>query len=653
MISQQPVGENRVRGDQCGYKNPGGHTHRSRPEGRRPPEAPPESWKRTSGSAGWEHVTPRSAVWALCPMTSSKRNIHPSVPNPAPPAPWRRSGPGHFGTVMPQDEPRLRAQRAMAEKLRPQDSNVSRAVDQPLRAVRPTPTVAGPDLREALAVVWLRKWSILAITLLIASVALLMSSRQPPIYESTVRILVLPVESVGADPVPLREPNLATETELVKSVAVAEIVAENLDFPGPPRDLLGSLSVHQPTDTEILELGYRHPDPREAQRMATAFAAAYLEYRTGTVTEAIVASATNTQEQIALLTEDFNRINQRLQELSSDDPNRGLLEAQANLLSTQIVQLQLELVSLPEEVTVGRVIQPAAIPGSPVSPNHFVNAVFGLVVGLGVGVGLAFLRDRLSERLRSSEEAEAYLEAPVLGVIPRIPSWRWRKDPLLVSAVQWRSPSAEAYRVLRTNLLSVASAVGAKSIAVTSAHAGEGKSATVANLGVVLARAGKRVALVSGDLRRPRLHEFFEREGDPGFIEVLAGQATLEEALQQVTLPMRGFDTPSAGLLFLPSGRVSEDPTELITSDNVGRVIRALEDDSDIVLIDLPPVLPVTDALVVAAVAENVLLVIGPKASTRPAVTSVRQQLDRVGARILGGVLNGPVSSLVPTSYSY
>jgi capsular exopolysaccharide synthesis family protein len=540
----------------------------------------------------------------------------------------------------------------MVEKRLPEDPNAARSRGQSLRAVRTSPTAPRPDLREALAVLWLRKWSILAVTFLIVGVALLLSSQQPSIYESTVRILVLPVGDIGGG-VPLPEPNLATESEVLNSEAVAKTAAENLAFHGRPSELLPNLSVVQPTDTEILEVAYRSPDPREAQRRAAAFASAYLEYRTGTVTEMIRESETSGQQQINLLTEESDQINRRLRELSADDPNRTLLEARANLLSTQIVQIQIKLISLPTDVTVGRIIEPAAVPSSPVSPNHVVNATFGLMAGLAVGVGLAFLRDRLAERLRSSEEAEAYLEGPVLGVIPRVPAWRPRKQAFLVTAVQWRSPAAEAYRVLRTNVLSAASELGVKSIAVTSAYAGEGKSATVANLGVVLARAGKTVSLLSADLRRPRLHEYFEREGQPGLIEVLSGRAKLAEALQEITLPTRGYDTPSAVLRFLPSGRVPEDPTELITSETVGRVISALEETSDIVLIDLPPVLPVTDALVVAAVTGNVLLVIGPKANTRPAITSARQQIDRVGARIIGGVLNGPDPSLTQAYYSY
>ena len=528
--------------------------------------------------------------------------------------------------------------------------------ERPVRSIRPPYTEIRPDLRQALAVVWLRKWSILAITLLTVGVALLLSSRQPPIYESQTRILITPVTGIGTDSVEIQEPNLATEAELIQSVSVAEIVAENLEIAGPPRELLGNLSVDQPSDTEILEVAYRHPEPVIAQRRATAFARAYIEYRTRTVIEAIQQSAGAIEGQIDVYSRQLDGIESQLDGMSETDPRRDNLETEVSFIRMQILQLHLDavgLVSLPEEVSVGRVIQPAATPGSPVSPNHVVNGLFGLFAGLGLGTGIAFLRDRLSERLRSSEEAETYLEAPVLAAIPRVTSWRRRKEPFLVTAVQWRSPAAEGYRVLRTNVLSAASALGVKSIAVTSPHAGEGKSATVANLGVVLARAGKRVTLVSGDLRRPRLHGFFKRDAQPGLIEVLAGRITLAAALQEVTLPTHGFDTSTASLRLLPSGRVPDDPTELITSEAMGRVLRELEDMSDIVLIDLPPVLPVTDALVVAALTKNVLLVIGPKANTRPAIASARQQLDRAGARILGGVLNGPDPSMTQNYYSY
>ena len=539
----------------------------------------------------------------------------------------------------------------MAKRPMSDDLNAQRA-EQSIRSIRSSPEPS-PDLQEALAVVWHRKWQILAIALLTLGVALFLSSRQTPVYESQVRLLVTPVEGVAADSPSFSTPNLATESELVSSVAVAQIVATNLNIPGPPRDLLGDLSVDNPENTEILEISYSDSIPRQAQRISMGFAEAYLQFREETANKAILESAEAIQSEIAILTQQLQTMERQLQGMSATDPNRSSLEAQASLVRSNILDRQLTQAGLPREVTVGRIIEPADQPSSPASPNHVVNGAFGLVAGLAIGIGLAFLRDRLSERLRSPEGIEAYLEAPVLGAIPRVPAWRRRKEAFLVSAVQWRSPAAEAYRILRTNVLSAASAVNVKSIVVTSAYSGEGKSATAANLGVVLARAGKKVTLVSADLRRPRLHEFFNREEHVGLIDLLAGRTTLRQALQEVSVPTHGFDNSMASLRFLSSGNVADDPGELLSSTTMAGVLAELERLSDIVLIDVPPVLPITDALVVAEVTKHVLLVISPEASTRPAITSARQQLDRVGARILGGVLNGPDPSMSQTSYSY
>ena len=498
------------------------------------------------------------------------------------------------------------------------------------------------DLQQVLSVLWLRKWSILFITVATVGVALIVSSRQVAIYESQASILVMPIDT-GTESVAPVDPNLDTEAELVSSAAVAKIVTDSLGIEGDPSTLLGNLSVDRPTDTEILEISYRDPDPALARRVATGFAEGYLGFREAAASKVIVETAQELQAQIDALEERLRDLDTRLLGLSNNDPRRGSLEAEAAALRNLILQTQIARLNLPRDVTGGQIIQPASLPTSPVSPNHVVNGLFGLVAGLALGIGQALIRDRMSGRLRSSEELEEHLEAPVLAVIPKVPDWRRRKMPYLVSVARWRSPAAEAYRVLRTNVLSAASAVGAKSIVVTSAYSGEGKSATVANLGVVLARAGKRVSLVSADLRRPRLHEFFSLEEGAGLSDVLGGRLPLQAAVQEVALPTSApMDTSTITVRILPSGPVPADPAELLSSPTMAKVLQELEETSDIVLIDVPPILAVTDAPVVAAMAKSVLLVIGPNSSTRSTVLSARQQLDRVGARVLGGVLNGP-----------
>jgi capsular exopolysaccharide synthesis family protein len=514
----------------------------------------------------------------------------------------------------------------------------------PVRPVRPTQFAQQErrlDLQEVLSVLWFRKWSILAITLLTVAVALLVSSRQTPIYVSQAGVLVTPIDT-GNESVAPETPNLATEAELISSVAVAGIVADNLGIEDDPRDLLGNLEVDQPTDTEILEVSYRDPNPGRARRLAAGFAEAYLQFREAAASKLILEQARDLEGQIQALEQRLGSIQEDLIRLPDADLRRPGLQAEAASLQNLILQTQITRLGLPSEVSGGEVIQPASVPESPVSPDYLVNVLFGLAAGLALGVGLALLRDRMSGRLRSSDEVEEYLEAPVLGVIPQVPDWRRRKRAYLVSAARWKSPAAEAYRVLRTYLLSTAS-TGTKSIVVTSTHSGEGKSATVANLGVVLARAGKSVTLVSADLRRPRLHEFFRREGLIGLTDVLAGRLPLGAVVQEFSLPSSApMDPSTVSLRLIPSGPVPEDPAELLGSAAMAKVLEDLERISDIVLIDAPPVLPVTDASVVAAFTKNVLLVIGPNSATRASVASARQQLERVGAGILGGVLNGP-----------
>ena len=526
-------------------------------------------------------------------------------------------------------------------------------LERPVGSIRPPRVEQRTDLQEALEILWRYKWSILVITLLTVAVALFVSSRQTPVYESKASVLVTPID-LGTGAIP-EVPNLPTEAELMSSVLIADIVADNLKIQADPRDLLANLSVDQPTDTEILEVTYRDSVPVEARRLATGFAQAYLQYRRATATEKVTKAAQALQVELDALQRRLEAIEKELARLADDEPGRGALESEQAILQNLILQAQLDRLDLPDEITVGRIIQPASTPSSPVSPNHFVNGLFGLFAGLALGIGLAFLRDRMSGRLRSPEEAEDYLGAPVLGAIPQVPEWHRRKQTFLVTRAKWQSPASEAYRILRTNVLAAASTLGTKSIVVTSAHAGEGKSATVANLGIVLARAGKRVSMVSADLRRPRLHEFFRQDGSVGLVDVLAGRVPLDGAVKMITLPTpAALDLSTVSLAILPSGRVPEDPAELLTSETMKRVLSELERTSDIVLIDVPPALPVTDALIVASVADGVLLVIGPKGDTRSSVMSARQQLDKVGARVLGGVLNGPdASSMSSYTYSY
>ncbi len=266
--------------------------------------------------------------------------------------------------------------------------------------------------------------------------------------------------------------------------------------------------------------------------------------------------------------------------------------------------------------------------------------------GLLLGIALAFLREDLDDSITSREDLErATGEMPVLGQIPRVPGWRDRKAPYLVTFEAPNSHAAEAYRTLRTSIQFLGVDRTLNSVQVTSAQPGEGKTTTLANLAVAFARAGRSVTVVGCDLRRPRVHEFFGLSNEVGFTSLLLGEVTVSDALQRVP--------GEANLFVLSAGPPPPNPSELLSSARAREVVASIEKSSDLVLIDSPPVLPVSDALVVSGMVDATLLVASVKASSGRALHRSVEVLHQVDAVIVGTVLNNAESQETYGSYGY
>lgn len=263
-----------------------------------------------------------------------------------------------------------------------------------------------------------------------------------------------------------------------------------------------------------------------------------------------------------------------------------------------------------------------------VSPRIKLTIGLGLALGLVVGLLLAMLREVLDNTVRSVEMLRELTDTPVLGVIGRDSSAK--KQPLIVET-QARSIRAEAFRQLRTNLQFVDVERPAKVITITSSTAGEGKTMTAANLAVAFAEAGRRVLLIEADLRRPRVAELLDLDRTIGLTNVLAGQIGVGQALQP---------WGSSGLTLLPSGSIPPNPSELLGSHQMVELVAELRDQFDMVIVDTPPLLPVTDAAVAAIHSDGAVVVVRYGKTKRPQVARAFQILHGVDARILGAVLN-------------
>ena len=271
-------------------------------------------------------------------------------------------------------------------------------------------------------------------------------------------------------------------------------------------------------------------------------------------------------------------------------------------------------------------VEGALRPTSPVSPKHKLDLALGLLLGLIAGVVLASLRDQARDRIQAPPLVARSLDAPILGSIPRT-------HRLLVGTAHLASvdephgQTAEAYRTLRTNLLAVCRESKAKTILITSARQGEGKTSTAANLAVALAQAGGRRR--HSPLRNPRVHAVFGIGNEQGLGQVLEGTLPLDEAMVETDLPE---------LRILPSGPVDavDEPVELLQSDRMGEVLQECC-RSDFVVVDGPPIFPVADSLVLADLVDGVLFVTDAQSSTQASVAQSRRQIHQVGGRILGG----------------
>lgn len=455
-----------------------------------------------------------------------------------------------------------------------------------------------PNLRQYLRVLRTFWRSITSIVLLAVVCAFGWTLTQQPLYSASASGLII-VSGADTAALALSGDSLAKSRAIsYKSIAATRTVAERvraeLNLEASAEQLLELLEVELPTGTAEVRLNITNADPDLAQTVANAWVDALAE---------------------------------QAQEIEA-----GVAEGSAK--DESIVRL-VPLVD-------------AEVPTAPISPNTKLAIALGAVLGMAIGVGYALIRQHLDRRVRSVEDLEK-LGTSVIGTIPLDPRLVNNRTVVDTGALNHDDrashPFAEALRELRTNLTYVDVDKPARVILVTSSVPGEGKSSVAANLAIAIASTGRQTILIDADLRRPVVTDVFGLPGGAGLTDVLSHHATLDDVLQPYG--------PIPTLSILAAGRIPPNPSELLGSQAMLSLLEDMSRDA-LVLIDAPPLLPVTDAAVLSNFVDGVLVAVKADSTSTDEVAKSLSNLHKVGARVLGFVLNQvPTKGASAANYGY
>jgi non-specific protein-tyrosine kinase len=490
---------------------------------------------------------------------------------------------------------------------------------------------------------WL--WLVLLGALLAGSAALVVSLSLTPIYEASATLFI-----TSSDRPSLSAPTLAnvranqelaaTYAELLKKPVTLKAAAERLDLPKIHR---GDISAESILDTQLIELRARDPNPQRATDIANTLLVVFQER----IKSLQIGRFAESKES---LSKELNRLQTEIDVTQASikaigEPTTTAAEVELDRLRTVLAQHRssytkvlsnYEATCLAEAQVIGNVIvyEEATVPQKPVLPRTWQNTLLAAAVGTALAIGIAFLIEYLDDTLKSPEDVTRALGLSILGSVGHIRvDRRGSSADQLITAATPRSSTSEAFRTLRTNIQFSSVDKPLRRLLVTSPSPTEGKSVTAANLAIVMAQAGQSVVLVDSDLRRPTAHTLFKLSNEVGVTNSLLASSNPD---------IDGHLLPTAveNLQLLASGPLPPNPSELLGSQRMGQLIECLEQQANIVIFDSPPILAVTDAAVLSRQMDGVLLIIEAGSTREGDAHRAIAELSKVGAPVLGAVLN-------------
>ena len=410
------------------------------------------------------------------------------------------------------------------------------------------------------------------------------------------------------------------------------------------------MKANAPRDSTLVTVTVTDPDPVRVASIANSIADELIN-----MSPAVVGQDSSVQE---FVQSDLKAVQAQIEETQTEVQRLVGLTARSPEQETQLQTLQARLVSLRQTYVtllgfssnsgsnLLTVVDPAVSPVAPASPRVLLNTLLAALVGLMLAVGIAFLVEYLDDTLKSPDDVEAVAGLPTLGTIIRMKGDEGRSTIYRLAAILYpRSPVAEAYRTLRTNIEFASVDEPVKVILVTSAIPGEGKTTTAANLAAVFAQAGHATLLVDADLRKPGVHRIFNLPNAQGLTNLLRSDEAIVRDLAQAT--------EQEHLTVLTTGPLPPNPAELLRSSRMHTVMERLAASAEFVIVDSPPLQAVTDAAILSALVDGTVMVIDAGRTRSGAVRNGRETLAKVGARVLGVTLNGMSESMSGDYYYY
>lgn len=514
-------------------------------------------------------------------------------------------------------------------------------------------TTIQPRLADYVRPLRARWWLVVVAVVLATAGVYAYYAHKPNVYTTGTLVYVTdPGDPVtGVQAAPATDRNVDDVASLFDSRSNAAIVARKIGYPGSPQQLLAQVSVTSKTGEDFIQIGAQSGSPRQAAAIANAFAQQFVASLSSTYTSRISDAIQQIKSQLAQTT-----------------PGAAGQLSRAGLQT----QLQVLTIDLRVPTTVAQQVNPALAPAAPSAPKPLRNALFAFFISLVGAIALCYALERFDRRLKTPEDLEAAYGSPMLAVLPHTDDTMAMRDGAGALGRNFREP----FRVLRTNIELASVDAPPRTIVVSSAMPGEGKSTVVRNLALAFRESGRSVAVVDLDLRHPVLTRLFGAPRGPGFTDVLRHNAELEDVMREIGTSLPTFDefvidySTEAGrnganghggdrpfgntqITLIGSGTTPANPPALLASARVVEVLNEIRDRFDIVLIDSAPVLAVTDTVPLLRYADASVFVGRFGVTTRDTVRRLQDFLARVPNVNLLGIVANELPRMEAGTYGY